>query len=344
MSLRGTARVTGVEVLRLGTFNGIEVTDARLDQVVNNYDHALHRAQMTLDHIDGGAAQFGYVDQMQRVGDKIFADLENVPIWLARDMTKEGQWPTRSAQLYFDFEGKGMYLTHLSLLGVKVPAVRGMDGVTEGQIFETPYEDVTEAVAVGYATEGQEFCNFELKSDEPTTVTLAKEESMPELEKTVDLAEQNAKLEADNKAKDEKIANLTQEQTERNVQLVEDGKERDTKLTELTEYKRRTEATDFIKTKLKGKATPGMLKAGLVDVIMLAQDTKGMVNLESGEATFYDTLMTVFEAMPDLPTDTELAPEADDEKPKAKVSEGTLELADNLGVSQEDIEKYGGGG
>lgn len=138
-----TATIHGLEILSVGTWDGMgcpvggcEFTHAHLDKAVEFLvSNPNHRAPVKLGHgtqsilKSGGMPAAGYITKLWRQGDKLLADIEDVPARLA-ELFKRGAWRNRSAELSWinDEEGNPtqVKITGLALLGSVIPAVQNL--------------------------------------------------------------------------------------------------------------------------------------------------------------------------------------------------------------------------
>lgn len=123
-----------IEIFRPGTYttaSGKQVTytDADIEELYSTYDPSFYRAPFTTDHKADGPAH-GYVSGLIKKGNRLFVKFS--------DMAQELQAATKdrfgrlSVEIWPKVGDKGKYLKAVSLLGVKVPAVKGLE------IFECP--------------------------------------------------------------------------------------------------------------------------------------------------------------------------------------------------------------
>lgn len=149
-----TRDINGVEILREGTWNGVPFPRARLDQIVESHtalrgilDSPVklgHSETQRLLQADGYPAA-GWIENVRRVGSKLYADLRHVPAKVA-DLIDVGAIRKRSSEIRFDFEAGGRtwpaVLTGLALLGEQLPAVDSLsDMVGLYQTLELEYEE-----------------------------------------------------------------------------------------------------------------------------------------------------------------------------------------------------------
>lgn len=101
-----------------------------LDQIVQTYDYAANPAPVVVGHPTLDAPAYGWVKGLQREGDKILADLDEVEPAFA-EAVKAGRYKRVSASFYPpDHAGNptpgSWHLKHVGFLGAAAPAVRGV--------------------------------------------------------------------------------------------------------------------------------------------------------------------------------------------------------------------------
>ncbi len=156
-----TYSIPGVEILRTGKWNGRDYTTADLDAIAESHE-ALKSSgflvpRVTIDHDeratrsqgDGGPA-LGFVDTVERIGDRLIASLIKVPAMLASAIQRENYQP-RSVEIWWDVELGGTefpaVLSVLSFLGADLPAVDGLAAIE--QLYAEQPEAVTALSADG---------------------------------------------------------------------------------------------------------------------------------------------------------------------------------------------------
>lgn len=136
-------KLTSIEIFATGSWRGnkkITVTEADLDQMVASFD-ALgarvsgFRPPVKLGHSNevGGMA-YGWVERIWKMGNKILADIVDVPDWLEFAI-KERRYDSVSIEMYpsLDYEGKTFQnvLSAVAVLGSELPAVKGLKPLSE---------------------------------------------------------------------------------------------------------------------------------------------------------------------------------------------------------------------
>lgn len=123
------AKLTGIEVFAVGTWNRQAFDAADLDAMVESFGELglTGRLPVKLGHTtnDGDPAQ-GWIESVRRVGDKLLADLADVPDELVASI-KAGRYRHVSVELLQDVERHGRryawVLDGLAVLGAARPAV-----------------------------------------------------------------------------------------------------------------------------------------------------------------------------------------------------------------------------
>lgn len=136
-----------VEILTTGTFKGVPITRADLDQLVSNFDALAdhmkpplklgHEGAQILQGQRDGDPALGWVSGLKRTGDKLVATLSNIPQRLVELITSK-RYRRVSPEIHLDFakspwEGnlatgvQGKALIGLALLGADLPAVANLE-------------------------------------------------------------------------------------------------------------------------------------------------------------------------------------------------------------------------
>lgn len=127
----GTAatQLSNVAILRPGSYRDhggrpVEFSEEDLRAIAAAYDPQYHGATVNLDHSDSGPA-LGQVTALRFDKGHLWADITGLPDWFAAELAA-GRWPSRSAEIWSDLDGRGPYLRGLAFLGARAPAVRGL--------------------------------------------------------------------------------------------------------------------------------------------------------------------------------------------------------------------------
>lgn len=138
-----TVNIAGVEILRIGKWNGREYSGNDLDAMVASFAALRgtyeppaklgHNAEQQLLASDGLPAA-GWVANLYRKGSTLVADFKDVPKSIA-ELIKAGAYKKRSAEIWFNTKfGEITYpavLKAVSWLGADAPAVSGLSDVFE---------------------------------------------------------------------------------------------------------------------------------------------------------------------------------------------------------------------
>ncbi len=331
-----------VEILRAGTYTDMNgrtfpATQDNMRQVVANYDPALYKARLKTGHSDSdtvpaeGGVSAVYLSED---GTVMYADIEDVPPDVARDMLDSGRYPSRSAEFYANLQGKGMYLKALSRLGARPPAVKGMSPIKPDQLIPVygqpvlAFADGEETLTLSYLLAAEppaEQINKEV--EKPMAETTETTAAVQDMEAVLKLAEMETKLaeaEAEKAKTAEQVAFLLAEQAKSAAE------------------KRKSDADAFIaKLTAEERCTPGMVKAGLGEVLQFADALDdGVIKLaEGGVKPLGEVLRGVLLAMPKvLPGDKEVAPvsHTPDDTETYGLSERQRKLAKAAGLTYKE--------
>lgn len=127
--------IQDVEIMTTGEHtasNGLKVTftEDDLATIAKNYDPAFHEAPAVIGHpIENGPA-YGWIKGLQARGGKLMATMDLLPEFV--ETLRKGLFKKRSASLYPDLDGKGLYLRHVGFLGATPPAIKGLADIALG--------------------------------------------------------------------------------------------------------------------------------------------------------------------------------------------------------------------
>ncbi len=125
-----------IEVFRTGTHTDSagstgQWTEADLDRIAEKYNsQSEYSAPLVIGHPQTDSPAYGWTAFLERVGDRLFAAVENVNDKV-REAVRSGMFRTVSIALYAD----GL-LRHIGLLGATPPAVKGLTPVEFGNAVE----------------------------------------------------------------------------------------------------------------------------------------------------------------------------------------------------------------
>lgn len=129
----------GIEVMSTGTWKGVKFTEADLDAMVDNFGKIKVRPALKIGHPDDqkfaqreGRPAFGWITSLKRVGQKLFADISDVPEKLV-GLIQKRHWTRFSSEvrLNYPYMGNvyGKVLSGVALLGEEWPAVNTLDDI-----------------------------------------------------------------------------------------------------------------------------------------------------------------------------------------------------------------------
>lgn len=125
----------GVEIFRVGTWNGDKYTRADLDDMVANFERVGFRPPVKLGHREAsGAPANGWVRAIRRVGDALVADLMDLPKQIY-EAVKTRRFDAVSSEVFWNLKRGGRTfkraLKAIALLGAETPAVSGLKPLRE---------------------------------------------------------------------------------------------------------------------------------------------------------------------------------------------------------------------
>lgn len=136
-----TRTIEGVEILRVGKWNGREYTHNMLQDMVDAFNELKlvyeppgklgHDKDQDLLQSDGYPAA-GWVSSLKKASDRLIADFKDVPAKLA-ELIDAGAYKKRSSEVWFNMTFQGntypTVLKAVSWLGADAPAVSGMSDI-----------------------------------------------------------------------------------------------------------------------------------------------------------------------------------------------------------------------
>jgi len=144
----GVVNMSGIPIFKTGVWKDNLVFDVpTLDEIVKNTNALItagvieppvklgHNEEQTLLQADGYPAA-GYVTQVYRIGNQIFADVKDMPKKIA-DLIEKRAYSKISAELYQEFkhpetqENLGYVLRAIAFLGADIPEVKGIGDITK---------------------------------------------------------------------------------------------------------------------------------------------------------------------------------------------------------------------
>jgi hypothetical protein len=152
--------INAAEIFAVGTWNGIDISDADLAAIEHSFNHAnlAGRVPLAFGH-DGpdardGAPAIGWVKRVWREGKKLLADFMDVPREVY-DLVKAGAYKFVSVELLRNAEFNGAVYTHLldrvALLGKDRPAVTVLEPLKASRMLPAIPFTAREAYSVAFA-------------------------------------------------------------------------------------------------------------------------------------------------------------------------------------------------
>ena len=120
-----------IEVFRAGEYPQAAITEADLDDVVKDYNSAVHEAPVVVGHPEHNMPAFGWVASLKREGGVLLATLKDVVPEFA-DAVKRGLFKKRSASFLWPHNSPTgrWYLNHIGFLGAAKPQIKGLKDIT----------------------------------------------------------------------------------------------------------------------------------------------------------------------------------------------------------------------
>ena len=141
-----TYNISGVEIMRTGKANGIEITEQDLADMETAFKELDFKPPLKAGHVKDkpGMPALGWIESLRREGSKLIADLSHLPKQVY-EAIKARRYDTVSAEVFFNLERGGKKfrraLKALALLGADIPAVAGLKPLHE-TVFDAEHEKV----------------------------------------------------------------------------------------------------------------------------------------------------------------------------------------------------------
>lgn len=135
VSSTSLAEILGAEIMRVGTWNGNKFTSKDLEDIATAAPDVGYVPPLKVGHDESiGARAWGWVQNIRLAGEKLVADLMDIPESLAATIKERG-YDQLSAEIYLDLDRDGKKfrraLKAVALLGAEVPAVSGLKPLRE---------------------------------------------------------------------------------------------------------------------------------------------------------------------------------------------------------------------
>ena len=133
-----------IEIFRAGDYGDKGVfTRAHLDEMVANFNPAVHEPPNVIGHPEADAPAHGWLASVRRSGDVLVGRLKQVPQVFA-DAVEAGTYKKRSVAFYKT--AKGYMVRHLGWLGAQPPQVKGLADVKfsdegKGEVVEITFQE-----------------------------------------------------------------------------------------------------------------------------------------------------------------------------------------------------------
>lgn len=173
------------DIFRVGTWNGDKYSRDDLDDIVTAFPDQGFRVPIKLGHKEeSGAPAYGWVENLRRVGDRLVADLVDLPKKVF-DAVKAKRFDAVSAEIFWNLKrGEKTFrraLKAVALLGAEIPAVSGLGSLSD--TFQGLVADATHVHAFDH--KGAEYASA--RSSQMTEAEIA------ELQKSLEAAQQEVK-------------------------------------------------------------------------------------------------------------------------------------------------------
>lgn len=139
--------IKGIEIFATGTHNGDPYTVEDLDQMVAAAKELDYRPSLKIGHTKDtpGAPSFGWVKNLRRVGEKLYADFEDMHDSVV-DAIRKRAYDTCSSEIYFNLKRGGKTfaraLKAVALLGAEVPAVANLVPLHKMEFAESGFDGI----------------------------------------------------------------------------------------------------------------------------------------------------------------------------------------------------------
>ena len=144
-----TVNIADVEIFEAGKYNGVEMTDDDIDELILNYKLGVTEPYITINHDDGATNQFkdalkslslGFVSDLKKVGKKLIAEFKQVPKTLA-GLIQAGALKKKSIEFYKKYVHANGDIFQNVLQGVTFHGADGSPAVTTLSDFLRLYKN-----------------------------------------------------------------------------------------------------------------------------------------------------------------------------------------------------------
>lgn len=139
--------IRGIEIFKTGTHNGDKYTEQDLDAMVTAFRSLDYVPAIKVGHTkdEPGAPAYGWVKNLRRDGDKLFADFEDMHDSVV-DALRTRAYDRVSSEIYFNLKRNDKTypraLKAVALLGAEVPAVANLTPLHKMQFAADGFESV----------------------------------------------------------------------------------------------------------------------------------------------------------------------------------------------------------
>jgi hypothetical protein len=161
-------QLSGVELFATGEHNGDKYTEKDLDDMVEAFNALDFQPALKAGHTDApGTPALGYVSALRRVGEKLVADITDVPSEIYKQI-RDKKFNRLSAEIYWNLERAGKTyrraLKAVALLGAGVPGVAGLKPLSaafaeieaEVKFYDKPGDDMDKTEEARIRKEAEE--------------------------------------------------------------------------------------------------------------------------------------------------------------------------------------------
>jgi hypothetical protein len=309
--MKAHAELNNIEIFEAGTYRGKTYTDADLDTMVKNFDELKGEIKpvAVIGHDENqdllkqsGLFSAGWMESVRKVGTKLVASFKDVPQLLA-DLINKGAFKRISSEIYNDYNGKGLALRRVAILGGDIPEVKTLQDIaalySDSPTGNTTWVPLAEAAPESDEKEKKNMDDLKKMQEELTALSgqvtaLAEEnkklkatmETPPDpkqifdmdvqdlAEKVSYLTENIAKMQEESKAKEEKIKAL---ETDNQATV--------TKLSEAEKKRKTDDIKRFVSDRMKeGRISPAIWGLGL-EKFMAELDDASVSKFGEGKRT-----------------------------------------------------------
>jgi hypothetical protein len=265
-----SAKISSVEIMRVGTWNGNKFTKDDLAKMVDAFALAGFSPPVKVGHVKAeDAPAWGWVENLRLEGDVLVADFRDVPDELV-ELIREKRYDAVSAEVWFDLKVDKIklpvVLKAVALLGAHPPAVSGLKPVS---------------ASLAAFSAGAESVFLQLTPDEPKDPGMPTPDNTPAQPGAEDAAVRLAELQRQNEELNRRLADAEKlaangggDMALRLQRLEEQNQELQRQTAETAEL-RRQDRIDQLARRCKVPAFHGHFRA-LADMVTRAEAPKAV--------------------------------------------------------------------